>query len=142
MDILIDLLGRKNMFLEKFYTINEAELLNFESDDFKNLESFYNCRESLLNIINRMDNEIDNLSKDRDEKKMPLELKQKIQNMLDRKDDWAKRIVDQDLKIISCIEDKKSGIINELNGLKTSQKLLNAYDSKGSSRKGRMNEKV
>ncbi len=127
MEILLDLMERKNSFLEKFYTINEAELLNFSADDFGNLESFYQCRENILRLIGRIDEQMDNLLKTM-ETDIPREVRVQIQNCLDRKDDWAKKIVDQDLQIITEIERKKSGIINELKSVQTSKMLHKAYN--------------
>lgn len=48
---IIDLLNQKNHFLEKFYTLNENEILNFASGIFDNLESFYQSREKILELI-------------------------------------------------------------------------------------------
>ena len=48
---IINLLNQKNHFLEKFYSINETELLNFSKGNFDNLEDFYQSRERILSIV-------------------------------------------------------------------------------------------
>lgn len=129
MEILIDLMNRKNSFLEKFYTINEAELINFSADDFANLESFYQCRENILRLITRLDEQMDNLIKSLDHE-LPLEARKKIEDCLGEKDEWAKKIVDQDLQIITQIEKKKSGIITELRAIQLGKAANKAYLAK------------
>ncbi len=140
MEILLDLMQRKNSFLEKFYTINEAELLNFSSGDFRNLESFYQCRENLLRLIGRLDDQIDDTLKIV-EQPLSTSAKTRIQQCLQVKDDWARKIVDQDLQIISCIERKKSGIITELKSVQQSKKMHTAYQPEKSN-KPKLSEKA
>lgn len=141
MEILIDLMKRKNSFLEKFYTINEAELLNFTADHFENLEAFYQCRENILRLVGRIDEQLDDHLKTMDST-ISREVRMQIQVCLDKKDEWAKKIVDQDLQIITAIEKKKSGIINELRSVKNSRKLHNAYNGNPGPGRQKVNEKV
>ena len=56
---IIDLINHKNHFLEKFYSLNETELLNFIKGNFDNLEKFYETREKILENIRYIDNQID-----------------------------------------------------------------------------------
>ncbi len=141
MDILLDLLQRKNSFLEKFYTINEAELLNFTNDDFDNLESFYQCRENILRLVGRLDEQLDDYLKSMDSD-ISREVRRQIQDCLDRKDEWAKKIVDQDLQIITEIERKKTGIINELKSVQNGKMLHKAYNAPSGRSRQKVNEKV
>jgi hypothetical protein len=141
MEILLDLMARKNSFLEKFHMINEAELINFSADDFENLESFYQCRENILRLIGRIDEQMDNMLKTM-ETDISRDVRLQIQQYLDKKDDWAKKIVDQDLQIITAIERKKSGIINELKSVRNERKLHSAYSPALSRGRQKVNEKV
>ncbi|MDZ4660878.1 MAG: hypothetical protein SGJ18_04590 [Pseudomonadota bacterium] len=141
MEMILDLLERKNMFLEKFTTINEAELLNIEARDFGNLESFYDCRENLLKLMSRLDEQIEHFCRTIDGT-ASKENKIKVTNLLDRKDLLVKKIVDQDLCIITCIEKEKSGIIAELKAVQTSRKLMETYEKPGVEGKSKLNEKV
>lgn len=141
MEILIDLMNRKNSFLEKFYTINEAELLNFSADDFDNLEAFYQCRENILRLIKRIDDLLEDHLKSIDTN-LSREVKMQIQSCLDRKDDLAKKIVDQDLQIITAIEQKKSGIISELKSVQNTRKLNSAYAANANRGRQKVSEKV
>ncbi len=141
MEILIDLMNRKNSFLEKFYTINEAELLNFSADDFGNLEPFYQCRENILRLIGRIDDLVEDHLKSIDTS-LPREIRLQIQSCLDKKDELAKKIVDQDLQIITAIEKKKSGIITELKSVQNTRRLHSAYTPSASRSRQKVNEKA
>ncbi len=56
---LIELLEEKNHYLAKFVELNETELLNFEDGYFENVESFYQAREKMLDIVRCIDALID-----------------------------------------------------------------------------------
>ncbi len=141
MEMILDLLERKNMFLEKFTTINEAELLNIEARDFANLESFYDCRENLLKIMARLDEQIEQFCRTIDGT-ASKDTKARVTSLLDQKDRLVKKIVDQDLCIITCIEKEKSGIITELKAVQTARKLMETYEKPGTEGKSKLNEKV
>ena len=61
---IIDLLEEKNHYLEKFYALNETELVNFSSGNFDKLEHFYNTRERILEIVKYIDGQLDNVQND------------------------------------------------------------------------------
>ena len=56
---LITLVYEKNHYLEKFYSLNERELVNFLAGNFENLEGFYQSREQILEMIRYVDMQID-----------------------------------------------------------------------------------
>ena len=123
---IINLLNQKNHYLEKFYSLNEEELLNFAKNDFDHLESFYQTREEILNVIRYVDDEI--------EKAETVELsakeKSQVNEALVTKDEYVARILSQDLEILSCIESAKSSIIRELQEIKKAKKAVGSYKSK------------
>ena len=59
MDEVIELLTDKNQFLEKFYSLNETELISFSEGNFDNLERFYNSREAILEMVSKIDSLIE-----------------------------------------------------------------------------------
>ena len=135
---IIDLLNQKNHYLEKFYTLNELELLNFSQDDFNNLDVFYNGREKILETILYIDTEISKVE-------FPsivenAQLRTQISESFAVKDEYVNRILAQDLEILSCIESKKSNIIRELWEIKKAKKVFNGY--KSPTFKNRLNEEL
>ncbi len=48
--------------LESFYRLNEDEMLNFSEGNFENLENFYKSRETILNMVQSMDRQIEDLN--------------------------------------------------------------------------------
>jgi len=122
-----ELLNQKNHYLEKFYSLNESELLNFSVGQFDNLESFYQTREKLLEMIKYMDGEIDKVQA---QDAMPSnEQKRELREALAVKEEYVNRILSQDLEILSCIESAKSNIIRELQELRRTKKVVGSYKS-------------
>ena len=128
MDRVIDLLQQKNHYLEKFLLMSEAELLNFENKDFGNLESFYTCRDKILNIVNHLDKEFEKTSAQyNDVTTLAADKRSKIERAISRKSEIVSQILELDLKLISCIEAEKSAIIRELRGVNAGRKVLDGY---------------
>ena len=113
---LVNLLNQKNHYLEKFYSLNETELLNFTRGDFNNLDYFYRTRENILDTVKYIDSEIDEVQKSQLE--ISLEEKREVHANLSIKEEYVNRILAQDLEILSCIEKAKSSIIRELQEIK------------------------
>ena len=55
---LINLLNDKNYHLQKFHQMNETELMNFTEGCFDGLETFYQSRETILDLIRCIDRDI------------------------------------------------------------------------------------
>lgn len=123
---IINLLDQKNHYLEKFYSLNENELLNFANKNFDHLESFYQTREDILNTIRYIDDEIDKA----ETSILAAEEKRQMNEALAIKDEYVARILAQDLEILSCIESAKSSIIRELQEIKRAKKAVGSYKSK------------
>ena len=135
---IINLLNQKNHFLEKFYSLNEAELLNFTVGQFENLEAFYQSREKLIGLIKYLDEEIEKASTENYTNKENYKLE--IKEAMAIKDEYVNRILAQDLEILACIESAKSNIIKELQDIKKNKKAVGSYKSKSFQR--RLDEKV
>jgi len=125
---IIDLLNHKNHYLEKFYSLNETELLNFVEGNFANLESFYQDREKILEMIRYIDCEID-VEQKKDQNPSDQH-KRDIHSALSIKEEYVSRILAQDLEILSCIEATKSNIIRELQEIRKARKAVGSYKSK------------
>lgn len=125
---IIDLLNHKNHYLEKFYSLNETEILNFSKSDFSHLEAFYQDREKILETIRYIDEQIDS------EQTRIFEVnaahKRSIAEALAIKEEYVSRILAQDLEILSCIESAKSSIIRELQDIRKARKAVGSYKSK------------
>lgn len=126
---LIQFLNEKNHFLEKFFALNEAQLARLSSGLFDELEKFYNQREDLLKIIKYIDAEIHkahmlhrDLSGQFDEPQ-----KAEIREAMRIKEAYVKRILEQDLAVLGMIDDAKSEIIKELQGIQKAKKALTGY---------------
>lgn len=126
---IITLLNEKNHYLEKFYSLNEKELVHFLQGDFDGLEVFYSAREKILEIVKYLDAQID-VSHNREPDaamRATSDDKRKIREALTIKDEYVSRILEQDLQVLACIESAKNTIIRELQDLKKGKKAVGGY---------------
>ncbi len=124
MNRIIALVYEKNHYLEKFYTLNETELVNFLHGQFENLEPFYQTRERILEMIRYVDSQIEKAQND-------LSLtdyeRKELRKALAIKDEYVERIIKQDLEVLSCIDRAKSDIIAELQSIQRGKKAVSGY---------------
>ena len=116
MDKILNLLDEKNHYLEKFYKLNENELINLSGQNYENIEIFYAAREGLLRMINKIDDMVDEQIQfnEIEIKSLSGIYKKKLLASLSYKTDVVNLILAQDLEIISYVERAKSELINEL----------------------------
>lgn len=127
---LINLMNEKNHYLEKFFSLNEVELANFQLGNFDSIENFYQNREKILEIISYIDSEIAKLQDENDDSFLPSQSeKDQARQCLAVKDEYVKRIVDLDLEILACIEHAKNSIIKDLQTIKSGKKAISGYKS-------------
>jgi len=129
MDTIINLLKDKNYHLQKFYQLNEAELINFSENCFDNLEVFYQSRETILDLIRCIDRLIEAASQAQGDDQATDQQKKEILGAMSTKNDLVTRILAQDLQILSVIEKAKSEIIKELRQVQSAKKAVGAYKS-------------
>lgn len=141
MKSIAELLDEKNQYLEKFYRLNEAEIEKFTSGEFNNLESFYGSREGILALIKKVDEMIEDSSEAANiNESVTDDVKKIIFNCLKHKNKLVEKILEQDLRILSAIENEKSNIIKELSQVRTTKKALSSYKSGGP--KSRLDEEA
>lgn len=127
----IQLLNEKNHFLEKFYSLNEKQLVQLSASQFENMEYFYNQREDILNIIKYIDAEL--VRAHDNEVAMNVVIVQQdqaaVKECLRVKDIFVSRIVEQDIQILSLIERLKTNIIKELKSVRSARRAMTGYKS-------------
>lgn len=142
MDRILDILEQRNQYLEKFLLIGEAELVNFKANDFDNLESFYDCRERILNIITHLEQKFEMTMQQFTENNiLDDDVRNDFKRTIEKKDLLVKGILEQDLRIISCIEEAKSDVIRELRDVKKARHVVSSYRSPDE-RPAQVNEEV
>ena len=110
---LFDLLEKKNSYLLEFHKINTQELKRFAKGCFDHLEDFYYSRELLLNAIHKLD---DKLSQNpiREIRGIQKSEKKKLTDILNLKRKMIMSILDQDLTILSLINQLKESSIKDI----------------------------
>ena len=109
---LFCLLEQKNSYLLEFHKLNMDELNLLANGRIDHLEDFYYSRELLLNAISKLDiqiseDEIENTKVNNNQKK-------KLVDILNLKRKMVMSILDQDLAIISLVNELKRGKIADL----------------------------
>lgn len=126
---LVQFLNEKNHFLEKFFSLNDAQISRMQGGLFDEIEIFYNQREDLLKILKYIDAEINKahqMHKDTNGQYLEAE-KNSIREALRTKEAYVKRILEQDLLVLELIDEAKSTIIKELQSVKKARKALTGY---------------
>jgi hypothetical protein len=128
MERVIALLREKNDYLEKFYAINEHELINFGAGDFENVEIFYQTRDKFLELIHCVDQLLEDernrmFINDTDENRY------EVSRLFAEKDRLANAILAQDVEILAHIDREKTKIIKELRGTQQARRAVGAYAS-------------
>lgn len=139
---VIDLLNSKNVLLEKFYSINEAKIIELDEGLIDDIEKFYKEREALLLDIHQIDESIEaNNRADLENAVLDSFAKKAILQAIAFKNDIVQRILSQDLQILSYIEKEKSNIIKELRETKVVKKVFSSY-KQANDKRTRVDEKI
>jgi hypothetical protein len=128
---VVQLLNEKNHFLEKFMSLNEKQIAILEKGHFDQVEHFYNQREDLIKIIKYIDSEVNKAQMTHSKQDISLvEAERKlIKECLKIKDSYTSRILDQDMQVLALIDQAKSQIIKELQGVRLGQRAMAGYKS-------------
>lgn len=127
MERIIALLREKIHYLEKFYAVNEHELINFGEGNFDQVEEFYKVRDKILDMVSSIDLIIVEENARVVIESLTEEIKNEVEALLKAKDEWVTSILAQDLQIISYIEKEKSNIIRELREVTQARRVVGAY---------------
>lgn len=139
---MIELYQQKNHYLEKFYSLNETEILNFSEARFETLDYFYQTRESILDMLAYIDAEVaDEIQRNQE---LSHDDREELKVLMTIKNEYVNRILKQDLDILCCIETAKSTIIRELQEIKKVKKAVGGYSSRIELLEGpkRLNEEI
>ena len=127
METILNLLRDKNYHLQKFFQMNETELMNFTEGHFENLEVFYQSRETILDLVRCIDDLIEQAAQAEGSDDVTDQHRSEMLRLMNQKNDLVQRILAQDLQILSAIEVAKSNIIRELRGVGAAKKAVGAY---------------
>ncbi len=126
MDFL-SLIKEKNHFLDKFFELTLEKAPAFKDGDFQELEYFYKNRENILIIVEELDQRINEAGAGQH---FSEETEKAIQIEIAHRDYVVKKILHSDIEILSCLDQEKSNILKELQGLKKNRKAFSGYKLK------------
>lgn len=113
MEQVLMLLCKEITCLERFYSINERYINNLRQGVFDEIKAFYDNRESVLQSILNFDRAIKKLSFSVNCGNESKQYKQSFVDKLDYKNLVVKKILDQDLEILSYIDQLKSDVLRD-----------------------------
>ncbi len=135
---LIQLLEQKNHYLEKYLTLNETQLSLLKQGEIDSLDEFYTQRDEMLNVISYIDTQVSECTKQNFD--YQTNDRDNVKNLLHIKNQYIYQILDQDVQILSLIDQAKSLIIKELQDIKKGKIAIKGYHSKDNT--VRLSEKV
>ncbi len=118
----------RNRYLKKFYTINNEQLKNLKSKKFEQIEDFYKTRQSIIDIIDILENKIEDIASSLRFEPSD-QIKTSIRYELKKRDEIIRRILEQDLEIISILNEQKIEIVKEITSTAKNRKVFGAYNS-------------
>lgn len=133
-DEIIHLLSERNRYLSQFSVINKMQIGRLKNGNFEQLSEFYMTREHILAVIEKIELLL-NQKLEASEGDISDENRSSVEALLEAKDNIIKDILDQDLEILSTIEQEKTSIISELKTLGKGKKTISAYKSGISNKK-------
>lgn len=130
MDKIISLLKERNKFLAQFSALNTAEFNKMCAGNFEGIDQFYNTREGILAVVKQVEVMIDKrLSAMGEFSNSSTSIKRLVSQLLRERDELVNQILAQDLEILSLIDQAKDTIIQELQSLRRSRKVIGSYKS-------------
>lgn len=127
-DRIADLLREKIFFLDNFLELSHREEKNFRKRNFENLEELYEGREELIKNITTVDRYLLKIEADDLTDKDKCDI-QKLHNLCQKK---IGSILEQDLTLISFVENEKSIILKEIGKTSVGRRAIKGYrDQKG-----------
>lgn len=127
MSKIIELLKEKNFYLERFLEESRKERLRFKARHFENLDGLYQKRDQILKNIQSIDSKISKICEDNGKELLDPPNKNEVSVMLQKIKENVRYITEEDLEIISVIENEKTKIIQEISKTKEGRKVLNGY---------------
>jgi hypothetical protein len=127
MSKVLDLLKEKNFYLERFLEESQKERTRFKARRFGNLDSLYNKREQILLNIQSIDRRINTICEEEGEDLLKAPKKEEMNALLKTIKTNVQSIMEEDLEIISFIENEKTKIIQEIGKTKEGRKVLKGY---------------
>ncbi len=127
MSKVLELLKEKNFYLERFLEESRKERGRFKARHFENLDLLYNKREQILLNIQSIDRRINELCDEDGTEVLNPPKKSEVEQMLKNIKNNVRYIMEEDLQIISFIEEEKSKIIKEISNTREGRRVLNGY---------------
>jgi hypothetical protein len=127
MSKVLELLKEKNFYLERFLEESKKERGRFKARKFENLDQLYNKREQILLNIQSIDRRIADICEKEQGEHLNPPKRGEVAAMLEQIKGNVRSIMEEDLQIISFVENEKTKIIKEIGNTKEGRRVLKGY---------------
>lgn len=128
MQEVIEYLEMKNHYYEKFFTVTSKLVSLASQNQWKELEFFVDSRDRILAILRSFDHKIEAaMEKYEKNESLLAQYRDKVKALFAKRQAWADKILQQDLKLISVIDDFKTETIRELKDALSKQQGLDSF---------------
>ena len=128
MDVLT-ILRSKNNCLERFLALSLDFAKSMEANDLSGLAKFQENRENIIKALDLYDRKVSEVLVVLSPGQRTPQLIQAVEAALAKKDELVHRILEEDLKIISGIEDAKNETLKELSATRKNKDLVGKFKS-------------
>ncbi len=133
MELLIELLERKNLCFRNFHKVCSDFLDEISKGNADGLDAFQKTRQGLLHVLETVDGELSQhlrTLEDRGALDHPSsKLRTQVNFYVRERESVVQSILDLDLQILSHIDKLKSETIQKLQSLQSGKKTISAYRS-------------
>lgn len=127
---IVHYLELKNQYYEKFHSMTRKFIESSQKDEWSDLQFFVENRERVLKIIQYFDHKVATLLQAVPSESPEVEShRARVQELMKARYDMGQRILEQDLELISRLEELKSETIRELKKVQDFGQKLHSYAS-------------
>ena len=118
----------KNQYYEKFFQMTKKFIQKAGANQWEGLDFFVENRERVLKIIQYFDNKISHVLE-----KLPTKVsadnasRERVREIMEERNEWGKHIVEQDLELLSKLEEVRNETIKELKKTQDLDSKISSY---------------
>ncbi len=127
--MLRDFYYQKKHFLEEFLKITNDGIAHFSLGNIDSIDDFYLNRESIIEILQRLDDKISQSERNFDENRSLSSITEIKQLQIDIQE-ITQNILSKDLIALDLITQAKAEITTHLQSLKKNKKVVSSYKTK------------
>lgn len=127
---LVKLLEAKNNLLSRYLRVSGDYEKELAAEKYERIELFTLTRDRILQKIDLIDQQINFLAENNGGQEIPSLLKEAARSLVSDKEGMTNQILQQDMRLITLVEDLKSKVIREINASNQDRQSIRSYKLK------------